>query len=301
MLENKHPKIYILILNYNCSQETVELYRNILELYKDEIRILIIDNHSKPSDKDYLKNYIPHSNLILNNENRGYAGGNNVGIDIGLKEKVDYIWILNPDIRLVKDTLPVLLETIKDDPSLAAVGPRILKRENPDVIFTDGEKLLMDEKCSTHQKYHGKSKFEIPATIDYDIDYVDGSCILINAKALSELGNLPEEYFLYFEETDWCYRAKKNGWNLAVNSNANVYNLTSLKKETFHYYFMRNRLIFSKKFHPNYKEVRRYYVKLLLKEFLNRFQGKYLNPFYRSRVKGLVAGIIFVAYKFKND
>lgn len=285
------PLIYILILNYNSSKDSIFLFRSLQSLINANLKVFVIDNASAETDQLHLKKYIPENNLIINKKNLGYAGGNNIGIDIALKEEADYVWILNPDIRITLEALPRLLDLAKLDPSLAAVGPRILRREDGETIFTDGEKLYFDEKCSTEHKNSWRKNSEIPSGIDYDVDYIDGSCILINCKAIKELGKLPENYFLYFEETHWCLNAKHNNWKLAVNSQAVVYNLISEKKATFHYYFMRNKIIFSKKFHPQFKSVRKYYATILIKEFINRFRGRYLRPYYKSRVKGFIAGI----------
>ncbi|MGY5850392.1 glycosyltransferase family 2 protein [Salegentibacter sp. F14] len=290
-MKSENIEVYAIILNYNSSKEAIGLYNNLVENFGVSLKILVVDNASAKADREQLKKNIPEENIIFNSKNSGYAGGNNIGIKRAIRENANYVWILNPDIRVEKNTLSILVETLQNNSTLAAVGPRILKRENPDTIFTDGEKLLMDKKCHTHQKNHNKSRHVIEPKIDFDIDYIDGSCILINSRAIEDVGFLPEEYFLYFEETDWCSRAKKRGYKLAVNSHAIVYNLTSIKKETFHYYFMRNRLIFSKKFHPNFNKVRRYYLNLVFLEFINRLKGKYFSPFYKSRVKGLISGI----------
>lgn len=286
------PRITAIVLNYNSSGETIGLYNNLLKVNYDSLEILVIDNASDQIDRQNLEKHIPVESIIFNSENYGYAGGNNKGIEYALQRRTSYVWILNPDIRVEENTLLLLLETIQKDPRLAAIGPRILKRENPEKIFSDGELLLWDEKCSTAQLNAGCSAKEIPGKVNYDIDYIDGSCILMKCAAIREIGQLPENYFLYFEETDWCCKAKRNNWKLAVNSNAIVYNLTSEKKAIFHYYFFRNRLIFAKKYHSNFKLVRKYYVDLLANEFNQRFKGKYLKPYYRSRISGLLAGIL---------
>lgn len=291
-MNNNQLKVYALILNYNCSSESIALFKNLEDQHYKNLRILVIDNNSSEEEQLQLKENIPSENLILNKINLGYAGGNNIGIEIALSESADYVWILNPDIRVESQTLPILLKTISADKTLAAVGPRIIQRNKKDRIFTDGEKLVLDEKCSTIQKNYNLLVAIVPKKIDYDIDYIDGSSILLNCQAIQKLGVIPEEYFLYFEETDWCFNARKNNWKLAVNSNSNVYNLTSIKNSVFHYYFMRNKLIFSKKYHPEFKKVRNYYVKELLKEIALRFRGNYCKPFIKSRVKGLISGLI---------
>lgn len=255
--------------------------------------ILVIDNNSRPDQTALLKSKLSPENLILNNKNLGYGEGNNIGIEIALQNGADYIWVLNPDIRPTNDALIKLIETINKDPKLAAVGPRILRREDPEVIFTDGEKLYFDERCLTEHKNSGLNDADTLMQTDYDIDYIDGSCILIRADAIKQLGPFPKEYFLYFEETHWCFSAKIRGWSLAVNSEAKVFNLTSLKKETFHFYFMRNKLIFSKIFHKDFDSVRRYYLYLLYDEFKNRLLGKAnLKPYFKNRVFGYLRGVL---------
>jgi len=295
-MEFDQLKTYAIILNYNSASESVALFKNLEEQHYKYLKILVIDNNSIEEDQRQLKENIPVGNLIFNKINLGYAGGNNIGIEFALNEKADYVWILNPDIRVESQTLPILLKTILEDKTLAAIGPRIIQRNNPDKIFTDGEMLVMNQKCSTNQKNYNLEVSRIPKNIDYDIDYIDGSSILLNCKAIREIGKLPEEYFLYFEETDWCFRARKHNWRLAINSNATVYNRTSIKKSVFHYYFMRNRMIFSKKYHPDFIKVRNYYIKELLGEVGYRFRGKYFKPFFKSRVKGLVSGIIKTSF-----
>ncbi len=286
-------KVYAIVLNYNSSDECIGLFKNLSQYNQSISEILIIDNASSIEDIENLKKNIPLEKLIFNSENLGFAGGNNIAIQKALTEKADFIWILNPDIRIDEDTLPQLLNIMAKDDSLAAIGPRIIKREDPYLIFSDGEKIIRDASCRTCHKNHNKLVEEIPGSIDYDVDYIDGSCILIRKEAFEEIGLFCEDYFLYFEETDWCFRSKKKGWKLAVNSNAKSYNLTSNKTALFHFYMMRNRMIFSKKFFPFYREVKRHYLKLLVQEVFDRLKGTYLKPFFISRLKGLFSGIFY--------
>ncbi|MCM8569203.1 glycosyltransferase family 2 protein [Gramella jeungdoensis] len=290
-MEPTNIKVYALILNYNTAEESIKLYNNLADFSFYFLKILIIDNASNNNDINRLKEHIPEDQLILNNSNLGYAGGNNVGLDIALKNNADYVWLLNPDIRVDVHALPLLIETFEENDMLAAVGPRIIRRENRERIFTDGDYILMDENCSTIQKNFNKPVAEVGREINFEVDYIDGSCVMFSADALKKLGRLPEEYFLYFEETDWCFNARSHGWYLGVNTFAVVYNKTSKKRENFHYYFNRNKLIFSKKYHPNYKQVRNYYIKEIFKEFINWLKHGRFRPFFKYYVKGVLAGI----------
>lgn len=288
---NTHLITYGIILNYNSSEESIALYGKLQRLDDDSLEVLVIDNASQLEDRNRLMEVIPEAHLVFNKKNKGYAAGNNVGITKALENGAAYIWILNPDIRIDNESLKILKETLMADTKLAAVGPRILHRHDEKVIFSDGE-LMNKRKCLTKHKNHNVSSNEVAAGIDYSIDYIDGSSILLNSEAIKEIGLLPEEYFLYFEETDWCFKAKKKGWVLAVNSHAKVYNLTSEKAKTFHYYINRNRLIFSNNYLSNFNEIRNDSVIGIINEFFARFRGRYLKPYYFSRLKGILSGVI---------
>lgn len=280
-------KIYVLILNYNSARDSLELYSQLEDLNLRNIKVFVIDNASKPGDIQKLTSQIPVENLILNDKNLGYAGGNNIGIKKALKEDADFIWLLNPDIRIEKETLPCLLETILSDNNIAAVGPRICSRLNENEIFSDGGVVLYNPQCYTYLINYDQFVNDHNTSVNFNISYVDGSSILINSLAIKNIGDLPIEYFLYFEETDWCARAKKLGWKLAINTHAKVYNLKSEKNYSYVYYMMRNRLIFAKKYHPTYKKVYFYYIKLLLKESFFHITGYKKRSYLKWELKGL--------------
>lgn len=285
-------KVYAVILNYNSAGDTVALYKNLRDLNHNNLEILVIDNDSEVKDRQAIIDRIPENNVILNSENQGYAAGNNVGIKRANEEKAEFIWILNPDIRVDQNTLSTLLDLLKSDPSLAAVGPRIISRENKSLIFSDGELMDLSNGLHTFHKNYNKPVLSTEEKVDYGIDYIDGSSILVRMAAVKELGFFPEDYFLYWEETDWCTNAKRNNWKLAIDTNAVVYNLNSEKGAIYHYYYNRNKLLFSKKFNLNYNLVVKREKTKLYKEVLNRFSGKYLKPFFISRLKGVLAGIL---------
>lgn len=289
----KKINVFALILNYNSAAESVELFSLLNGFNLKYLKILVIDNNSFEIDKKELKDHIPAKNLLFNKKNLGYAGGNNVGIEIALKNDAKFIWLLNPDIRIKEETLPSLLEAFNLYDNLAAVGPRIIQRENMNKIFSDGEIIKWNMSCSTFHLNFNEMVSEIDPTFNDQIDYIDGSSILLNSAAIIEIGKLSEDYFLYFEETDWCFKAKNENWKLLINSHAVVYNLTSSKGKVFHYYMMRNRLIFCQKFHPDFNKVRSFYFKALLKElYLRLFKDLYLKPFYINRVKGFISGTV---------
>lgn len=284
----KNITVYALILNYNSALDTINIYR---QLKKLDVKILVLDNNSSKVDLEILIEAIPSEELLKNTRNIGYARGNNVGITKAVDAGADYIWILNPDIKLTEGTLSSLLHTIENDPALAAVGPRIIRGENKNIIFSDGGTVAYDNRCHADHKNYGKLVKDNLPYINYDVDYLDGSCLFIRAKALSQLGLLPEQYFLYFEETHWCVNASRLGWKLAANLNTTVYNQESPRNATYFFYTFRNRLLFAKEFHPNSKIVVNYYIKLLFKQTLRRILRIEHPPFLKLRIKALISAI----------
>ncbi len=282
-------RTYALILNYNSAGDTIKLFEQLKDL---DICIFILDNASSAFDLELLKSAIPENHLILNEYNLGYAAGNNVGIRIALENNADYIWILNPDIRIKKYTLKVLLDTIKKEPNIAAVGPRIVSRANPNIIFSDGGTISYDKRCHADHQHYGANIKEHPAEINFKPDYLDGSCILLNSSALKELGLLPEFYFLYFEETHWCVNASKNGWKLVVNQHALAHNSKIPPNETYSYYTFRNRLLFAKKFHHKPPQVFYYYAKLLINQTYKRIFHIEHPPFLKLRIKAFFNALL---------
>ncbi|WP_373056911.1 glycosyltransferase family 2 protein [Zunongwangia sp. H14] len=296
-MDKNLPWVYVIILNYNSSHDSVSLFKNLKRDLYQNFQILIIDNCSKSEDVSNLQQNIPHENLIFSSRNLGYAGGNNIGIKKALEEKADYVWILNPDIRTKRNTLSLLLNLMERDHSLAAVGPRIISREHSDKIFSDGEVIDKLDGIKTFHKNHNKFAFNKNEKVDYEIDYIDGSSILLRTAAIYEIGFLPEEYFMYWEETDWCTNAKLYEWKLAVNRSAIVYNLNSPKNGSFHYFYIRNKLLYSKKYKVNYIITRNKEIRVIKNEILKRFKGIYFKPFFFYRLKGLLSGLLINSFK----
>lgn len=285
-------RTYALILNYNSSADSIELFKLLQSFQFPYLFLLILDNGSIPEDIQNLKQNIPAKNLVLNNYNLGYAGGNNIGIKLAIEDQAKYIWVLNPDIRVRKNTLPLLLDTLQVEKKIAAVGPRIVLRENQDIIFSDGGKIDLNYKCRTFHKSYLCPAQRIKRGQDYNVDYLDGSCILFNTEAIKECGFLPEHYFLYFEETDWCLKAKQSGWTIAVNSYATACNNISVKGKKYYFYYSRNKVLLAIKYHPFPFYAKIYYLWILMYELVLHISGHTKKWYWKSRFKGYWKAIL---------
>jgi GT2 family glycosyltransferase len=212
-------EVGVVILNYYSAEDTIALYHQIRSFKKLRFSISVVDNSCDQSESFQLNNAIDKDDLIINSINSGYAVGNNLGIQHLSKDaEIEYFVILNPDISFDPSILTVLIKKFEQDEMLAAAGPRLCFRDNI-------------------QK----------------LDYISGSFLMLSRKAINKLGPIPVDYFLYFEETDWCYNAKLNGWKLLVDTSVVAYQRTSNKGEKYVFYMTRNCILFNKRY---YKELR---------------------------------------------
>jgi len=239
-------KVIIIILNWNSYSETINLLALLLQQTYKNFETIIIDNHSTDESVEKLRPYTRSITFIRNKKNLGYAGGNNIGIDIAIDKQADYVWILNPDIRPTTETLSILIETMEQDISIAAIGPRICYRDKTNTIYSDGGFIIPEKGFLVIHKNHNKNINEISENEITEVDYVNGSAILIRVKTLQDIGKFREDFFLYYEETEWCLRAKRHGWHIVNNNDAVVYHKSSTKGILYHYFMARNRILLAK-------------------------------------------------------
>jgi GT2 family glycosyltransferase len=237
--------VYAVILNWNSYQETLALVEQLKLVDYPHLAVIVVDNHSTlDNSAEHLQAAVAEQGfeLICNDTNLGYAGGNNTGINAALERGADYVWILNPDIRVENNALEKMLETASSSQEIAATGSRICFRTDMDLIFTDGG-MVFPEKGYLVKHLHNKMR--LPLKDDqavYAVDYANGSSMLLNAKALQAIGTFREDFFLYFEEAEWCLRAKKAGWQICTDARAVVYHSPSTKGANYHFYMTRNRI-----------------------------------------------------------
>jgi GT2 family glycosyltransferase len=194
--------------------------------------------------------------IIINNGNYGFAKGNNTALRFVLKRAdFNYVWLLNNDTIIEKDTLSNLLNEAEKDRKIGFVGSIIRYYDNPNKIQTIGGgrfyPLLGIGKL--YKKNAGISVLNsLPKEeIVKNLDYIMGASLLIKKEILEDVGVLDEDYFLYTEELDLITRAKKKGWKISVAKNSFVYHKesASTKERKWLYYYLINRsnMIYLKK------------------------------------------------------
>ena len=222
-------RLSISIVNWN----TTELLRMCLwSIFGDapdaELEAIVIDNASSDFDEAAMRREFPRARFIVNSTNTGYAHGNNQAIESATG---DYVLLLNPDTEVRPGALQALIDFMESHPDAAAAGARLVRPDGsvdqccrgfPAPIPLASEYLGLSRLfpgCRLLGAYRMTFfKFDRIA----EVDQVMGSCMIISRKALESIGRFDEEFPIFFNEVDWCFRAKEAGWKIYFTPDAEI-------------------------------------------------------------------------------
>lgn len=233
-------KIYIIILTFNNEKTITALLNSLLSL-QSGFKVIVVDNGS--TDKTLLQvKKFQFARLIENKKNLGFSAGNNIGIKHALNSRADVILLLNPDTVVPKTFLKSFNKSTRlllDGYSI--IGPKIFD-ENGKIWSVGG---LLDKK-----RYSSILKHKLNS----ELDYISGTAIFIKKEVFDKIGFLKEDYFLYYEDVDFCQRAKKSGFKLAIDKNISIIHKASSSvgknSPAMQYYMARNHMLFVERFAP---------------------------------------------------
>lgn len=240
----------VVVLNFGDPDDTWGCL-DALEMSHDlDLDIVVVDNAAHGPAHDRLRAGVGRrAEVVASGGNLGYAAGNNLGIARLLDRGAGSILIINPDTRIEPDTLTRLKRVLDKRPRCGVVGPRMVLPGTPTRIWFEGGKVDRTTAATRHRR-HGRLESENPPRGARRTDYVSGAALLARADTFRDVGLLPERYFMYYEETEWCMRAAEAGWTSVVQSRARV---THLKRSGIRvpqpyavYYLTRNRFFFAR-------------------------------------------------------
>jgi GT2 family glycosyltransferase len=218
-------QISAVIVNYNAAGFillTLESLRRALQDINSEI--IVVDNASGDGSPAGVQRFFPQVRLIQNSRNLGFAAAGNIGLQQGRGE---FIVLLNPDAVLAEDTVAILLDFMNRTPQAGAVGCRILDaggRYSPDARHSVPSPLTaLWKQLGLQRLFPGSRVFGrynltyLPADEIYPLDAISGSFMFLRRAALEQVGWLDEDYFMYCEDIDFCYRLNRGGWPVYYN------------------------------------------------------------------------------------
>jgi len=259
-------KLFIVVLNHNQPADTINCLGSCegIRINGVGVEVVAVDNGSTDSSVKRIRKEFPDITLLENYRNLGFADGVNKGIKYALDNKADYVFLLNNDAVLAKGCLKRLVERMRRGRNIGIIGPKIyymqskLKR-----IWYAGGKVDKWRFSAGHigHKEIDEGKFNE----EKEIDYVSGAAILVKKEVFEKIGFFNPDYFLYYEDADFCLRARSEGFRVLYHPAAVVYHKASVfhKNPLFHYYMTRNHFLFLEK-HASVVVKIREYLRLFL-------------------------------------
>jgi GT2 family glycosyltransferase len=238
--------ISIITVNFHQHQATLELLKSIDQHYpKANIEIILVDNGSDTDNAELFKAAFPGLLYIRSAENLGFAGGNNLGVK---QASGTYLFFVNNDTEFTPGLLGELCGTLDNNPLIGVISPQINYFDDQSVVQYAGFTTMNYYTCRNHcigqfETDRGQYRNRTCKT-----GYAHGAAMMVRREAMDKAGLMAENFFLYYEEMDWCDRIKRAGFEIWVNTNATIYHKESLsvgKNSALKEYFMnRNRILF---------------------------------------------------------
>lgn len=242
-------KVLISVLNYNNFNRTAKCIYSILKSNYKNYEIIVIDNKSTDGSFVQLKEAFMELNCLQAPYNGGYASGHKISVNYALRKNFDCVWILNNDLTVKKNTLKSLIKAYNRY-GMALYGSITLKSENPDIVNFGGGTTDDINNPLRYNDFEGISLEKYNRTVtDRKVQCIEGSSFLIPIEVIKKHGFMREDFFMYGEETDYCYRLKKRGINSYLITSSIVIHSgkgSFLKSPIVRYYTRRNGLYFEK-------------------------------------------------------
>ena len=238
-------KVSIITVNFNQPKVTTEFLSSVALSGDHPHEIIVVDNGSYTDQTEELRIKFPDAVYIRSDENLGFAGGNNIGIK---KSSGDYLFFVNNDTEYTTGLIFKLKLILDNNPDVGAVSPKILYFNNPEIIqyagFTPMNFNTGRNKClGQFEKDFGQYDSNTGPTA-----YAHGAAMMVRREAIERAGVMPENYFLYYEEMDWCEQIKRSGFQIWIEPKAQIYHKESMsvgvKSPLKEYFMTRNRILF---------------------------------------------------------
>jgi len=213
MAEHQTPRVTALVLNWRRPGDTVDAVRSLLDSNHPGLSVLVVENGSGDDSAERLRRELPGGvELLINDENLGFAGGNNVGIRRALEAGADYVFLLNSDARVTETTVGGLVEALQSRPDAGAAGPAILTGSDPPQLESLGGNIDLRTGRIRHQGFGLPWPVPGAAPGARLTDMINGCAFMIRREAAEQTGLMDERFFCYLEEADWCLRLRAAGW-----------------------------------------------------------------------------------------
>lgn len=242
-------KLSVITVNYNQPEVTVQFLTSVKKFTGNvNTEVILVDNARRVNHEEDFTAAFPNLIYLTSEKNIGFAGGNNLGIEVATGE---YIILLNNDTEITEGFFTTMISEMEQNPHIGMLSPLILYFDDKSVVqyagftpmnYYTGRNKGIGNMSKNNGQYDNES---------YETGYCHGAAMMCRMADLKKAGLMDENYFLYYEELDWCEKFKRIGKKIWFTGRAKIYHKESMsvgKESEIKTYFMtRNRMLFIRK------------------------------------------------------
>lgn len=237
-------RVGVIVLCYNGIDLTMECLASLHHQDYPHLDILVVDNNSQDNTVEVVRQAYPQVKVIAASQNLGYAAGNNLGMQVALQSGADLIFLVNNDTRLAPDCVTTLGRALEADSHIGVIGPMVHTWRSR-VISSAGGMINWWQADAVNVGMGEPDRGQYPARA---VDFINGCGLMVTRRAIERVGMLDPQFFMYWEETDWCARIRRAGLTCRFEPAARMEHKASIETQelgpTTIYYMTRNRLLF---------------------------------------------------------
>lgn len=211
-----------MIINWNGLADTIECINSLRNINYTNYEIIVVDNGSEDNESSKLRNEFKNIKIVKLEKNLGFANANNIGILLGIQHDSQYVLLLNNDTIVDKDFLKELISIGELNNDIGILGPVMYYYDSTSKVWFSGGKINLYTRHTQQTEMLNSKNAHFQVT-----DYIAGACILIKKDVLAKIGLLPREYFLGWEDIDFCLSAKRNGYQVVFVPSSKIWHKVS--------------------------------------------------------------------------
>jgi len=244
------PKVMLVVLNWNNVPDTLKCLQSLEQLSYPHYTIVVVDNGSSDDSVSRIRAAYPNVEVLETGTNLGYAGGNNVGIRYALGQGADYVLLLNDDAVVHPGALSALVDAALAYPRGGFFGPKVYMIEDRQRLLSAG-RVMGNGWDFPHRGIGELDEGQYDQVCE--VDALSGCALFVSREPIETVGMLDEDFFVYREDIDWCYRGKQAGFKVLFVPEAKVWHPDTRRRDVdsplVTYYISRNHLLFLAKQH----------------------------------------------------
>ncbi len=272
-------KIGIVICNYNKEDDVLDCIQSILESKFQDFDLYVVDNGSTDMSVKRIKETYPGKLVLIENkENLGGSGGFNTGLREVYKKGYPYVMCVDNDALLDENAIGNLYKFLETHPEAGMAGAKVYHLGNPDYVQQFGQEIDFKYFCTEALYFNEYEDGSMPEFIY--TDSVAACSLMVKRCVIDQIGLMPEENFLYWDDTEWCYLCNLAGYKVASVGNAKALHAMGAKNEVYNtfptYYAWRNWIVF--------------FIKYVKDEELGKMAETFLGSVFQVAYEGLHSG-----------